>query len=182
MSDFNTLPEEPSPELSDEVFTGRGGLAGAERKPTLQSIMSLFSANGGGLSAASMKSGYVFFSNITPGPNILALPAIVPAGNYIVIGSLLFGGDIGDPVSIDTAFVGLQPLDASDNPINEIAYVFQINPVTLVTGPFSVQGISPFPIELTSDMAKWQFILGGAPSAGTLQAQTQILFVPIIGA
>lgn len=42
MANFNDLPDEASPALTDKVFTGRGAAAGAERKPTLQGIMDLY--------------------------------------------------------------------------------------------------------------------------------------------
>lgn len=41
MANFNDLPDEASPALTDKVFTGRGTLAGAERKPTIQAIRDL---------------------------------------------------------------------------------------------------------------------------------------------
>lgn len=45
MSNFNSLPNEASPALTDRVFTGRGTGAGAERKPLWSAVLSLFRVN-----------------------------------------------------------------------------------------------------------------------------------------
>lgn len=42
MSDFNSLPAEPAPLITDKVFTARGIAAGAERQPTVAEILAIF--------------------------------------------------------------------------------------------------------------------------------------------
>jgi hypothetical protein len=41
MSDFNSLPDEPAPLITDRLFTARGAAAGAERKPTIAAVLAL---------------------------------------------------------------------------------------------------------------------------------------------
>lgn len=42
MATFFDLPEEPAPLASDGVFCGRGDLIGCERRPTINSILSMY--------------------------------------------------------------------------------------------------------------------------------------------
>jgi hypothetical protein len=42
MSDFNSLPAEPAPLVTDKIFTARGAAAGAERQPTIAQVLAIF--------------------------------------------------------------------------------------------------------------------------------------------
>jgi hypothetical protein len=66
MSDFNSLPAEASPQLTDRAFLARGNMSGAERAALLSAISALFAAEAQALTNKTSYNGVALSGVNTP--------------------------------------------------------------------------------------------------------------------
>jgi hypothetical protein len=166
MSNFNSLPAETTPLLTDKVFTARGNAAGAERAPTFQTIAdNVLQANLANsiLSIGSSLPGVTNIEQFTDD-----IPH-VPPGQYLPIGYIRL---IGSGLTIAAFSFFLRLADADGKTIK--SYTYSLQAQTGVDGTVAYLPIFPDLIMSAVEATKWGVRSSVAPGVGDLTAQINL--------